>query len=77
MDYQISDEVREKTNQCPHEFGCLTGEKTVCSASQPIAGDGIFIRRPQDVFCPYLMHFGNSHICNCPARRELYERYQI
>ncbi len=77
MERQISDEVRKKTKQCTHEFGCLTGEKTVCSVDQFIEDDGVFIQRPQDVFCPYLMHFGNSHICQCPTRREMYERYQI
>ena len=77
MKRRISDEVRAKTNQCPHEFGCLTCDKTVCSVNQLIEGGGVFVRQPQDVFCPYLEHFNDSHICHCPTRRELYERYRV
>jgi hypothetical protein len=36
-----------------------------------------FLKTVKTGDCPYKMMFGDSYICNCPTRAELYKRYQI
>jgi hypothetical protein len=37
----------------------------------------MFVDRPTAGYCPYDVSFGYSHICSCPTRREIYDRYGV
>jgi hypothetical protein len=76
---QVSDEALKLTTRCMRNFKCLTAETTnICKAERPIKGGGIFIKEKVRETCNYAMPFGfSSFICNCPTRREIYDRYSI
>lgn len=76
---QVSDETLKLTTKCMRNFECLTSNKrNFCSVERPIKGGGIFIKEKARETCSYVMPFGfSSFICNCPTRREIYDRYSI
>lgn len=76
---QVSDETLKLTTKCMRNFECLTSDtKNFCSVERPIKGGGIFIKEKVRETCSYAMPFGfSSFICNCPTRREIYDRYSI
>jgi len=79
MSYQISEETRNKTTRCIHNFTCLTDKGfNLCSLDTKFMGDLYFVKTemPKDN-CNYCISFGNVFICSCPTRHELYERYKI
>jgi len=78
MAFEVSNEIREQTTKCPQDFRCLNDESPgVCAAHTRVKGDGLFIEKAKDGFCPYIMPFGYSHICHCPTRCELFDRYGV
>ncbi len=85
MNLHISDEARGKTTKCPYDFICLNdakklvcGENTLmCAPDKVINEQYLFIKSAGTNDCPYKMSFGFSHICHCPVRLEIFERYSI
>ena len=75
MTFDVSEETRDRTNQCWRDFACLSGEEDVICVVQERVGDVLFVERPATIYCPYDVTFGYSHICSCPVRREIYKRY--
>ena len=77
MEEQPSDEVLKESRLCQKDFQCREGgEYPLCPVERHIEGDGLFIRKTHKEFCPYELMFGDSSICTCPARIEIYERYR-
>jgi hypothetical protein len=80
MLYQISDEIINSTRRCDHRFKCLTVDSfQICPIKKPNPMKGIcFIKMENPMRkSSYCLSLGNSNICLCPTRRELYERYKI
>ena len=78
MARQISDETRNKTTKCPFSFQCLDDDKKdICSVEWGLKGNGCFLKTVKPNVCPYKINFGYSHVCNCPTRYELFNRYKI
>jgi hypothetical protein len=76
MAYQISDGTRKQTTKCKFSFQCLNEKsRDVCSINYCV--NPCFLKTVKTGDCPYKMMFGDSYICNCPTRAELYKRYQI
>lgn len=75
MKYEISDEVREKTDKCEKNFFCLSGEGNGFCHIIDRTGDTFFVKYKKDKNCPYNLSFGDSFICNCPTRAEIYRIY--
>jgi hypothetical protein len=78
MEVKIDSETVGRATQCNKKYQCLEDEKRhVCPPDYQIPEDGLFIRRLSMDDCPYVIPFGNSHVCDCPVRVELYSRYGI
>ncbi len=76
MEIRLSDKAQKQTRLCQKDFQCLKGEEDCfCPVEKHIEGDGLFIRKTHEDYCSYELLFGNSSICTCPARIEIYERY--
>jgi hypothetical protein len=79
MKFQINEKILMRTTDCRCYFHCLNGESgKMCIADSPVNEDGLFLKKVSDKDCPYLRKIGFSfvsHICTCPTRREIYERY--
>ena len=78
MKYKISSDVENETN-CRDNFSCLSGDDTCfCEYERYIEGDsGVLFIKPKYEDCDYKMSFGDSIICNCPARKEIYKNHKI
>ncbi len=75
MAMRVSEEARQKTDQCPRGFACLSnGKDPRCPVRSSVRGV-LFVEKPTLVHCPYAMSFGYSHICCCPIRWEIYDQY--
>jgi hypothetical protein len=75
VEFEVSEETRQKTDKCWRGFACLSdGPDGICSAKDYVSGV-LFVERAAPTYCPYDVTFGYSHICSCPVRREIYERY--
>lgn len=75
MDFEVSDETRQRTDRCWRGFACLSGEEDFICEVEESVGDVVFVNRSTSTYCPYDVTFGYSHMCSCPVRREIYERY--
>jgi len=75
VELEVSEEIRQETDKCWRGFACLSGTRDgICPVRERV-GDVIFVEKIKQAYCPYDVTFGYSHICSCPVRRELFERY--
>ncbi len=77
MMYEISEEIINGSGNCNSSFSCLFGVKDCLCEVDDLLRDVLFVKRANLEFCNYRMHFGNSIVCICPVRRELYNLYKI
>lgn len=64
--------------KCNVNFECLTNENHFCLKpieNSCIGGKVIFINCTE-MWCNQKMSFGNSIICNCPTRKEIFVKYK-
>ena len=75
--FGISQEVIAATDRCQHDFSCLNPETcSVCPVEQRVM-DVLFVEPDDTFFCPYKTSFGDSYVCGCPTRGELYAKHRI
>jgi hypothetical protein len=75
---KIDREVREATHNCHTDFSCLMKEGyAVCKAESLIGKTVLFIKREYGRECSHRIIYGNSVICSCPVRKEIFTRYGI
>ena len=73
----ISEDTAENTTQCARGFSCLYGEgQPLCEVRYAVGDEVIFVEST-DGPCSYWMPFGSASVCNCPTRREIYNRYRL
>ncbi len=73
---KVSEQTLQKAEKCWRGFRCLSAGDGVCPVHDEVNGV-LFVEKKGDAYCPYDVTFGYSHICTCPVRREIYERYDI
>ena len=75
----IDDITILKTKECNKSFECLGNKNQTClnkKVERYLSGDVLFINC-NDKLCHYNMSFGNEVICNCPTRKEIFNRYHF
>ena len=73
----ISGDTLASTTECNKDFSCLTPKGNgQCKVDYRISKDVYFVNC-MDTSCGYVISYGDSHLCNCPTRKELYDRYNI
>ncbi len=78
MDIVISDESLQATTKCKKGFSCLKGNrKDLCKVESCIDEKIHFIKCLNSKHCFYQASYGGSHYCSCPARKEIYNKYNI
>ena len=74
---EIDPKIIKETTKCDKNFECLKNENYTCLTSKvdrAIDGKVHFINCSV-ANCSYKMSFGNSQICNCPVRKEIFNRH--
>ena len=78
MDIIIDEETIEKTTNCDKNFNCLSNELHVyCPVKRCVDGKVHFIKCLEGNSCTYMLRFGDSYMCTCPVRKEIFKRYKI
>ncbi|MEI2635582.1 MAG: hypothetical protein V9E92_01805 [Methylotenera sp.] len=78
MKIEISEDIKALATLCKHDFACLKSENyPLCKVQDCINGKVHFIECKDHDPCVYKTSFGYGHICNCPVRKEIYNKYKI
>ena len=78
VDIEISEDIIKLTTKCMHDFSCLnSGKDCLCSVEEFPGNSILFVKgdSANKRSCGYCMHIGESFVCNCPIRNEIYRRY--
>ncbi len=72
----IDKEILKSTTKCEKDFSCLRDKKHIfCKVEFCINDEVHFIKCLNEEYCTYKMSFGESFICNCPTRKEIFNKY--
>ncbi|VVB97249.1 Uncharacterised protein [uncultured archaeon] len=78
MNIQINKGTLEKTTKCNKDFSCLSGKMNeLCKVELNVEDKIHFVNCVTTEPCNYKMPFGYSFVCQCPVRKELFNRYKI
>ncbi|MCF7817402.1 MAG: hypothetical protein K9M54_05925 [Kiritimatiellales bacterium] len=78
MKKNVNPATVENAVQCPHNHACLSKEgKPCCTIAETINNKVFFTHSKKPTACPCQMAFGNSFLCTCPVRHELYLKHRI
>ncbi len=75
---EIDKKTISVTWNCPRDFDCLNSDSHVyCNVENCINKKVLFVKYVGKSFCNYKMSFGNSSICTCPTRKEIFNKYRL
>lgn len=79
MNYDISDKILKETQNCNKDIACLnSSEYALCEVVECVGDQVHFIKCLDKKYCSYKMLFGySSYFCNCPIRKEIFNKYGI
>lgn len=81
MRYKVSKKIIKATKKCHKGFECLSGKfsNCYCALDYLVMHGGIYLDENEklDSNCPYFFNFGNSCVCNCPTRIEIFRKYHV
>ena len=76
--YRVSEEAIEETKECEKDFSCQKElREDLCQVDYCVGGKVHFIKCLTNLSCPYKSTFGYDFICNCPTRKELYNKHGV
>lgn len=73
----INESTLKRTDKCMKNFACLTEGACLCEISQGLNGNRHVIKYDRNKPCRYKVSKGNTILCGCPTRKEIYDRYHI
>ena len=77
MSYDIDAEIITSARLCQTGCSCLKGEQgSLCKITECIGSSIHFIYCEMSKSCDYRMSFGDAHVCNCPVRKEIFNKYK-
>lgn len=78
MSIEIKEDIKALAPLCKHDFACLKpGHHALCKVQDCINGKVHFIECNDQNYCVYRTSFGYGHICSCPVRKEIYNKYKL
>ena len=73
--YDINKEIIAKADKCDKNYACLyEPDGLSCTILSCLNGKIHFVNKLERM-CPYHLEFGYSHLCGCPVRKEIYDKY--
>jgi len=74
---RISDQVQQSATDCTKGLSCLNNEKNdICKIDSCVNDNVHFVKDDNDRYCNYKKNFGSAFYCNCPVRKEIYNKYK-
>jgi hypothetical protein len=78
MDFEINEEIKKNTTKCNKDFICFSKSRTdLCKVEYNVDNKIHFVNCKSSEPCNYRISFGYSFVCQCPVRKELFNRYKI
>ena len=72
----IKKETLKNTTDCRRNFDCIKNDKHIfCTVENCINDEVYFVKNSYNKYCPYRMSYGNSYLCHCPTRQEIFNKY--
>jgi hypothetical protein len=66
-----------KQTRCESNFSCLTSKpECMCDVNSTV-GSILFVKSPSNISCNHCIAYGDSYVCTCPTRNELYNKYRL
>jgi hypothetical protein len=76
MTLEIDTRILKATTKCTRDFKCLSGKKHIYCTVEDCFGDRVlFVKCLQVSSCSFKALFGDSCVCGCPTRMEIYKKY--
>ena len=73
----IDKKIISATRNCLRNFSCLNSDIPVyCKVVNCINKKVHFVKYVDESLCNYKISFGNSIICTCPTRKEIFNQYR-
>ena len=66
-----------QTTACDKQHQCLAGEGAHCRVEKCVGNEIHFVKCLQSHYCKYVIDFGDSYLCSCPVRKEIFNKYNI
>ena len=75
----VSEKAIDQATKCINYFDCLSMKtRRICKVEPlPDSDQLVCAGKPEEVMCKYRKPFRHVHVCSCPVRKELYNRYGI
>jgi hypothetical protein len=70
---QMSYSQAAKTKDLHESLGCPPGQATPCKV-ETLVDEALFVEAAHAFLCYNRTSFGDSYICRCPSRKEIYKR---
>ena len=75
---EINEAIIKETKNCNKDFSCLENkDQLYCKVKKCISNSIHFIECNDDLSCLYNLNYGDSNICTCPVRKEIFNKYQL
>jgi hypothetical protein len=73
----ISQESIKNATHCTKKNSCLEDPGKLCRVVSYASPELMFVYNKENPTCPYYTNFGYGGFCNCPVRKEIYNKYSI
>lgn len=75
---KVDESTVNKTIGCRKNFNCLKNDVQVCCKVENCVNKKVhFVTRVNNTNCSYNISFGNSSICTCAVRKEIFNIYGL
>jgi len=75
---RITEDTLKMAGKCRKNHSCLSGQiEALCKVELNVEDKIHFVKCISNEFCPYRISFGYSHVCLCPVRKEIFDKYNI
>lgn len=73
---EIDKAILNNTNACGKNFECLKNENHIyCKVESCVSDKVHFVKCKSENSCNYKISFADSFVCNCPTRKEIFNKY--
>ena len=78
MQFEICDALMAEAHACRRAHVCLRSHaKDLCRVEHCVDGKVHFVVCREHDTCAYQRSFGESVFCDCPVRKELFNKYRV
>lgn len=77
MELYVSEDIKNTTIKCNKKFSCLTNNgSNLCKIISSYNCSVFYILCNNEIACEYKHLLNERTYCNCPTRKEIYNKYK-